>query len=120
MKVLKYLILVSAVALLPFSVFAKNSNEHSLDITNQLKVGHTQLQPGSYKVEWQGIGPAVNVRFMEHGKTVATAPATLKTNDKLAFQDDIVTNPTNTNVRALREIDFGHNKEALIFGQKAM
>lgn len=116
----KYLALVAAIALLPFSALAKNSNEHSLDITNQLKVGRTQLQPGSYKVEWQGAGPAVNVRFIEHGKTVASAPATLKTNDKLAFQDDIVTDPTNTNVRALREIDFSHNKEALIFRHKAM
>lgn len=120
MKIFKYLSFIAALALLPSFALARNPDEHSLDLTNQVKVGKTELQPGTYKVEWQGSGPAVNVNFMKHGKTVVTVPATLKTQDKLAFQDDVVTDATKSNVRALREIDFGHDKEALLFGHTAM
>jgi hypothetical protein len=54
--------------------------------------------------------------FLRQGKLVATVPGTLKTNDKQVLQDDIVTETTSTNKMRLKEIDFGHQKEALIFG----
>ena len=121
MKLLKYLALLSTLALfLPLSALAKNSNEHSINVTDQVKVGNTQLQPGTYKVEWQGSGPAVQVNFLEHGKTVASTPATLKTHDDQVIQNDIVTGPTSSHIQALQEIDFAHEKEALIFPRKAI
>jgi hypothetical protein len=49
------------------------------------------------------------------GKQVATTPATLKTNDKQVTQADFAMRTTASNVKVLREIDFGHQKEALIF-----
>ncbi|MFZ0762146.1 MAG: hypothetical protein WAM69_19530, partial [Candidatus Sulfotelmatobacter sp.] len=69
-----------------------------------------------YKVEWQGTGPAVQVKFVQNGKTVATASGTLKMNDAQVSQDDIVTQTTSAHGKVLKEIDFGHDKEALVFG----
>ncbi len=121
MKHLRYLALLSTLALLfPLGALARDKNEHSVNIPDSVQVGNTHLKPGNYKVEWQGTGPAVQVNFLQYGKTVATAPGTLKTNDKQAFQDDIVTQARSAKTPALREIDFGHQKEALVFGQSGM
>lgn len=69
-------------------------------------------------MEWQGTGPAVQMSFQQNGKTVVTVAGTLKTNDDQVTQDDIVTEGTSTDVGVLREIDFGHQKQALVFGQQ--
>jgi hypothetical protein len=118
MKHLRYLLaLLSVLALLsPLSVFARDKNQHSVDIPSTLQVGDTQLKPGNYKVKWDGAGPDVQVTFLRDGKTVATVPATLKTNDDVAY-DDIVTDSDN---KTLSEIDFHRDKEALVFQQSGM
>jgi len=75
---------------------------------------------GDYKVEWQGTGPEIQVNFVRDGKTVATVPGTLKTNDPQVVEDDIVIETTSANTKTLKEIDFGHNKESLVFEQGGM
>ncbi|MGA8493761.1 MAG: hypothetical protein WB711_25300 [Terriglobales bacterium] len=118
MKYLKYLTILSILAVLsPLSVFARDKNSHSVDIPSTLQVGGSQLKPGNYKVEWQGTGPDIQVTFLRDGKSVATVPATLKTNDAQVTQDDIVTQPDN---KTLNEIDFHRDKEALVFQQSGM
>jgi hypothetical protein len=62
----------------------------------------------------------VQVAFMREGNTVATVPATLKTNDSKVIHDDIVTDASNADAKVLKEIDFGHQKEALVFNQSGM
>lgn len=119
MRHTKYLAFLSTVILLfPIWALARDKNQHSVDISDSVQVGTTQLKPGTYKVEWQEAGPAVHVKFMHDGKTVATEPATLKTNDSQVTQDDLVFQTTSTNKKELREIDFGHQKEALVFSQR--
>jgi len=121
MKHPKVLALLSTLALLfPFCAFGRDKNQHSVNIGDTVRVGSTQLKPGNYKVEWQGTGPAVQVRFLKDGKTVATAPATLQSNDKQVTQDDVVVDRTSANTKALEEIDFAHQKEALVFAQGGM
>jgi hypothetical protein len=121
MKFLKYPALLSTLAvLLSLSAFARDKNQHTVNISDAVKVGGTQLQPGNYKVEWQGTGPDVQVSFLQNGKTVATVPGTLKTNDGEVRQDAIVTDATDSANKALYEIDFGHDKEALVFQQGGM
>jgi len=121
MKQIKYTALLSMLALL-FSVcaFARDKNQHSVEITDSVQVGGTQLEPGSYKVEWQGTGPQIQVNFVRNGKTVATVPGTLKTNDAQVSQDDIVTDTTSANTKTLKEIDFSRSKESLVFEQSGM
>jgi hypothetical protein len=116
MNSLRYVALFASLLLLyPVCALAKAKNEHSVDITNVVQLGNTQLKPGNYKVEWQEPGPVVNVKFVKDGEVVATAKGTLKTNDKDVIQDDVVVRQTHGN-QVLTEIDFLHQKEALLFG----
>jgi hypothetical protein len=109
---------LSIIAVLsPLSLFARDKNQHSVDIPSAVQVGGTQLRPGNYKVKWEGTGPDVQVTFLRDGKVVATVPATVKTNDGQVTQDQIVTDSTNN---TLNEIDFRRDKEALVFQQSGM
>jgi hypothetical protein len=75
MKRIQYTAFLSMLALLsPLSAFARDKNQHSVEILDSVQVGSTQLKPGNYKVEWQGSGPEVQVNFVRDGKTVATVP----------------------------------------------
>jgi len=114
-KYLQYLAVLSTLALLfPVGALARN-NAHSIQILDVVQIGSTQLKPGNYKVEWQGTGPAVQVSFQQNGKTVVTVPATLKTNDDQVTQNAIMTEATSAGTTELKEIDFGRQKEALVF-----
>jgi hypothetical protein len=118
MQQLKYAALLSTLALLsPVGALARDKNQHSVQIPDSLQVGSVQLEPGNYKVEWQGTGPEVQVNFVRNGKTVATVAGTLNANDKRVVQDAIVTDTTSSK---LKEIDFGRDKESVIFGQSGM
>ena len=113
MKYLKYMALLSVMALLsPFCAQARDKNQHPVDIPDAVQVGSTRLKAGSYKVEWQGTGPLVQVSFLLDGKTVATASGTLKMKNNEATNDAIV---TNADTKTLEEIEFGGQKEALVF-----
>lgn len=115
----KYLACLMALAVvLPVSAAARDKDQQTVDITNRVQVGNVKLNPGRYKVEWQNEGPNVNVSFVEGKKVVTTVPGTLKTDDPRVTQDDVVTQKVRSH-NMLREIDFKHNKEALIFSKGA-
>jgi hypothetical protein len=116
-KYMQHLAVLSTLALVFPLVALARDNAHSVDISDLVQIGSTQLKPGNYKVEWQGAGPAVQVSFLRNGKTVATAPGTLKTNDDQVTHDAVVIERTNTAASTLKEIDFGHQKVALVFDQ---
>ena len=118
-KYFQYVAILSTLALLsPLGALARD-NSHSVDIFDVVQIGGAQLKPGNYKVEWQGDGPAVQVSFQLNGKTVVTVPATLKTNDADVTRDAIMTEATNADTSTLKEIDFGHQKQALVFDQNS-
>ncbi len=117
----KYLVMAATLTLLtPLSLFAADKTSRSVTINDPVAVGSTHLKPGHYKVEWQGAGPAIQVNFVRNGKTVATAPARLRTDDSQVKQDDVIVDRTNATNKTLKEIDFSHQKEALMFGQNGM
>jgi len=121
MKQIKYATLLSMLALLSsVSALARDKNQHSVEISNAVQVGGNQLEPGNYKVEWQGTGPEIQVNFVRDGKTVATVPGTLRTNNPQVTQDEIVTDTTSASAQTLTEIDFARNKESLVFEQSGM
>ncbi|HEY6339081.1 MAG TPA: hypothetical protein VIW68_11370 [Candidatus Sulfotelmatobacter sp.] len=120
MKSLRYLALLSTFTLMcSLCALARDKDQHSVTIPNPVHVGITHLKAGDYKVEWQGAGPSVQVMFLQDGKTVATVPAKLKSNDTRVVQDDIVVH-TAQNANSLQEIDFAHSREALVFTQGGM
>jgi hypothetical protein len=92
-------------------------NAHWVEISGVVQIGDTKLEPGYYKVEWPGAGPVVQVSFEQKGKTVVTVPGTLATNDDQVTQDAIVIEATSGDTSILKEIRFGHQKEALVFDQ---
>ena len=109
-------VLSTLVLLFPLGALARDK-AHSVEIPYAMQVGGTRITAGNYKVAWQGTGPAVEVSFSQYGKTVATVPGTLKTNDDQVTQDAIVTEATSADTTTLKEIDFGHQKEAVVFDQ---
>jgi hypothetical protein len=115
MKYIKYLggMALAGLLALPVTAFAKDKNEGNLTLANPVQVGSTQLEPGNYKVEWQGSGPNVNMNILQDNKTVVTAPAKLVTYTE--GQDAVVTGPAVNDPQktALQEIDFGKQKEGL-------
>jgi hypothetical protein len=119
MKTSYFTAVLSLTCMLGFggSAHAARNNTHSVKIFDVVQIGGTTLKPGNYKVEWQGTGPAVQVSFQQNGKTVVTAPGTLKTNDDQVTQDAIVTEATGAATSTLKEIRFVHQKEALVFDE---
>lgn len=115
MKYIKYLggAALAGLLALPVTAFAKDKNEGNLMLSNPVQVGSTQLEPGNYKVEWQGSGPNVNMDILQDNKTVVTAPAKVVT--YTAGFDAVVTGPATGDPQktALQEIDFGKQKEGL-------
>jgi hypothetical protein len=119
MKTSYFAAVLSLTCLLGFSgsAYAARDKAHSVKIFDVVQIGTTELKPGNYKLEWEGTGPAVEVSFRQNGKTVVTVSGTFKTNDDQVTQDGIVTVATGTGTSTLKEIDFGHQKEALVFDQ---
>lgn len=70
-------ILFGSVLLCSAPVFAGNTVKKSLDISETVSVNGTQLRPGTYKFEWSGTGPDVQVTISQKKETVATVPAHL-------------------------------------------
>jgi hypothetical protein len=114
MSSLKYLMLSAILTtILTAGGFAKTRSQGTMTLAQPAMIGSTQLKAGTYKVQWDGTGPNVQVNIMKDKNTVATTPAELKTNDSAAFQDAVVLK-TNGNHQQIAEIDFGKHKEALV------
>jgi hypothetical protein len=123
MRYSKYLMLLCMFTfLLPGMGFARAKNQGTMQLMEPARVGSTELQPGTYKVEWNDAGPEVQVNIMHHKDTVATTTGELKTNDAAATQDAVVLKPApdNSSVKQIAEIDFGSRKEALVITPSAM
>src|ERR1700751_528433 len=113
MKHTKYFLAVAVFAITSsLSVFAGSKTSHSVNIGDSVTVGTTPLKPGSYRLQWEGDGPDVQVNFMRDGKTVATLPATFQTHNPKVTQDEVLTDRSGSNGATLVEIDFAHQKES--------
>lgn len=104
--------LLLLLSVLPAASFAaSNSKEITFDKT--IKVGTTDLQPGTYKVAWKGTGPTVEVDFWQNRKVVATTSAKLQ-NNQSGYESAVQTSDVNSGSAILREIDFKNSE--LVFG----
>jgi hypothetical protein len=76
MKMSRMLVALSAAALLFGSTaFAKDANKGTLNVNERINVEGKSLDPGTYKVEWNGDGSNVQVTLFRGKDTVATFPA---------------------------------------------
>ncbi len=112
MKLKGLLIVALALATVPLLLASEKSEKKSITLGETAQVGHATLQPGDYKLEWNGTGQNVNVNFMQRGKVVATAPATVQSKAS-GNQTSINLKDQGNGSKALTEIDF--NNMALVF-----
>jgi len=111
----KYLAIFTAVIFfLPLAAFARERNQGPLRLADPVEIGSTRLEPGTYRVEWSGNGPAVQVNILQGKKTVATTSGKLKKLQRPSADDDVILRPVaNSDLRTIAEIDLNHRREAL-------
>jgi len=105
--------LFGAAVLCGSAALAGEVNRVTIKTDETLNVGGKTLNPGTYKVEWDGSGPNVQVKMVQGKDTVATFPAQL--------QDQKVQNPSTAygstkgsdGTRSLTAIYVGGKREVL-------
>ena len=81
------------------------SHSKQVKFDQTTKVGATELQPGDYKVVWDGDGPDVEVNFQQDNKTMASATAKLA-NAPGPYDAAVVVKEDGTDSVILEELDF--------------
>jgi hypothetical protein len=85
MKMSRNLIVFAASLLFAGAALAANATQGKLHLYEAVSIQGKQLQPGNYKVEWNGKGPDVQLTILNGKETVATLPAkVVPTNNKNA------------------------------------
>jgi len=100
--------LVGASLLLAVSVMAGTENKGTLRLYDNVSVQGKQLSPGTYKVEWNGQGPEVQLNILDGKNTVATVPARVVPVTTKNDQDGYTADNENGS-RTLKELFF-HGK----------
>jgi hypothetical protein len=106
--------LVAAALALPTISMAATKTEESVSISKPAKIGDSQLQPGNYKVVWDGAGPNVQVSFLQGKKTVATIPAKLV--ERASNYNSIESSDADNNYKIL---SIAWKKQSLVFANPA-
>lgn len=99
----KSLIAAATVFLIPSLAFAGPKKSANVKLDQPVNVAGTQLEPGQYKLNWEGSGQDITVSFVEGKKTVATVPAKLVNTRN--GQEAIETANVAGNTTVLRAID---------------
>lgn len=92
--------------------------KQKVSVMDKVEIAGKTLKPGNYEVEWQGNGPAVNVKFLKYGKTLLTAPAQLAQLKTPAPYSAVVENTHKNGAKTIQEIEWNHKREALKFGSQ--
>jgi hypothetical protein len=95
---------------------AATKSQENLSLGTPTKVGNSQLQPGDYKVVWEGNGPDVQVSFVQDKKTVATATAKL-VHQPTVYDGAVETTDVANNSQILTSIEW--KKQSLVFTNSA-
>lgn len=105
--------LIGLALLLPLSALAAK-NQTNISISQAVQVGATQLQPGDYKVQWEGDASAVKVTILQGRKTVATSSGKLVDRDQPAHYNAVVLKPGTGDTKVIDEINFANQKQVLV------
>ena len=120
MKISKLSVFLITAALLGSSaVFAGESNKTTLKLYETTTVEGKALQPGDYKVTWEGSGPTVQVTILQGKGTVATFQAHV-TEQAVRNAGDAYGSSADANgSRALTTIYPGGKRIAIEIGQQS-
>ena len=115
MRLRALLVLALALATVPVLLASDTKSDtnmkKNITLGEAAQVGTATLQPGDYKVEWQGTGQNVNVKFIQGSKVVATAPATVQ--EKESRNNSIQLTNQGSGPATVKEIDW--KNVALVF-----
>ena len=117
MKFGKYIAIIAVVTFsLSLNAFAKDKdNQTHVTFYEKVQVGSTDLKPGDYKLQWDGNGPDVQVRFVQGRNVVVTAPAKLLQSESQQGNDFVTADIGGSN--ELKEVDFAGGRQSLVFEQ---
>ena len=101
--------------LLASSAFA--ATKASLQLHNPTMVNGTKLQPGDYKLEWEGTGPSVEVSILQGKTVVAKTQARVVDLPTKALNSAAVTKANDDGTKNLEGVRFEGKKFALDLGQ---
>jgi hypothetical protein len=111
--------LFGAALLCSASAFAGEINKGKLELAEKVSVDGTPLDPGTYKVEWEGSGPTVQVMLLKGKQTVATFPAHLTQQGASNLADAYASTKEADGSRSLNTIYVGGKPYVLEVEQKA-
>ena len=114
--VMKKTMVLCFALLLSTSLFAATSG--SMKLTQPVQLNGTQLQPGDYKVTWEGTGPEVTVSVTKGKEVVAKTSAHLKELDKNGAADATLLQKNADGSTSLNGIRFGGKRVTLEFSQE--
>jgi len=107
--------LMGLALLLASSAFA--ATKASLQLHNPTMVNGTKLQPGDYKLEWEGTGPSVEVSIKQGKNVVAKTQARVVDLPTAAVNSAAVTKTNDDGTKNLEGVRFEGKKYALELGQ---
>lgn len=112
---LMFAVIMSVLAL-TVAASARDKNHHNVVLSETTQVGSTKLAPGEYTMEWNQTGSMAQVNFLQHGKSVAQAPAKVVELGQPAASDSVTLKTESETAGALEQIQIGGHKEAFSFG----
>jgi hypothetical protein len=116
MRFAKYSIGLMLAMCISLSAFAKDKNEGRFSLSSPAQVGSTQLQPGDYKVTWDGSGSDVQVKILQGKNVVATTSAKLVQKEQPAPYSAVTLSTPTNGAASVNELTFDKRKESLVFG----
>lgn len=102
---------LGALLLAATGAFAADSG--SLRIFDSAHVAGKELKPGSYKVEWQGNGPNVQVNILKGKSVVASTQGRLVDRERPASQNATVTRKNADGTTSVSEVQFEGKRYSL-------
>ena len=119
MKTSRSLTAFAAAIFLAAAAFAANATEGKLRLYESVSVQGKQLTPGTYKVEWNGKGPDVQVTILNGKDAVATLPAKVVATNTKNSNDGYSSAKEPDGSNDLRTIFFHGQAFELQLGQSA-
>ena len=117
MRFAKYSIGLMLLAMsISLTAFAKDKNEGKFTLSSPAQMGTTQLQPGDYKVTWDGSGSEVQVKILQGNNVVATTSAKLVQKERPAPYSAVTLSTPTNGTATVNELSFDKRKESLVFG----
>ncbi len=112
------IVLCGAALLFSSGALAGETNKTSLRLRNKVSVDGKTINPGRYKLEWDGTGPTVQVKLLDGKQTVTTFAARLTEEPTANLYNAYGTDTKPNGTLSLTSIYVGGKRTTLKLEQK--